>query len=396
MLEIVSTSKLSAQQKRNQVYPYYAGFSSKFVETILEHLCITKRDVVLDPWNGSGTTTKVCADAGINSIGVDINPFMNIVSDVKSLSLSEISNSCFSVEALLNSFQDIVGDENIAHKAAATFTREVLQKNNSNENVVKFLLANSVRRVYKQAKTKNPTWFSSDIITGIPHSGEKLLDSIKLELKQTRDRFSQFKKEPVLMRPKLETANFKEWLIPSEVSHIITSPPYLTRLDYVKKTLPELLYLNEMVGVDIAALRESMTGSVLTGRYSVDHEVVYIGDSLTATQILKQISGHHSKASKGYYLKFYKNYFESMQDSIRKIAKSKVKSVVCVTQASYYKEIYVDLPLVISEFFLSCGFKEQSRLSFTPLNSIVTVNRSSYASAQILPDETVSIFEVSK
>ena len=63
-------------------YPYYAGFSERFVDAVLtEYLSNTK--AVLDPWSGSGTTTTVCLKRGVMSKGVDINPALTIVAQAR-------------------------------------------------------------------------------------------------------------------------------------------------------------------------------------------------------------------------------------------------------------------------------------------------------------------------
>ncbi len=80
-------------------YHYYAGYSPKFVKDVLNYLDLSPGSTVLDPWNGSGTTTQVARDMGFSVIGYDINPVMVIVAkakmlgaDVKSSSLNITSN----------------------------------------------------------------------------------------------------------------------------------------------------------------------------------------------------------------------------------------------------------------------------------------------------------------
>lgn len=65
------TPKQLSKQKAK--YQYYAGFANEFVADILEKYA-TPGARVLDPWNGSGTTTSVCAVQGYQSVGIDINP----------------------------------------------------------------------------------------------------------------------------------------------------------------------------------------------------------------------------------------------------------------------------------------------------------------------------------
>ena len=58
-------------------YRYYAGYSHSFVHDILSRW--PKHALVLDPWNGSGTTTSVAAESGLDCIGVELNPAMVVV-----------------------------------------------------------------------------------------------------------------------------------------------------------------------------------------------------------------------------------------------------------------------------------------------------------------------------
>ena len=60
-------------------YRYYAGYSADFVTHVLTAL-VPVASTVLDPWNGTGTTTVVAASNQRNSYGFDINPALNVVS----------------------------------------------------------------------------------------------------------------------------------------------------------------------------------------------------------------------------------------------------------------------------------------------------------------------------
>ncbi|MEN0068403.1 MAG: DNA methyltransferase [Myxococcota bacterium] len=42
--------------------------------------------IVLDPWNGSGTTSLVASALGGKSIGVDLNPFASLIAAAKHIS----------------------------------------------------------------------------------------------------------------------------------------------------------------------------------------------------------------------------------------------------------------------------------------------------------------------
>src|SRR5689334_20165624 len=69
----------SATRKEARLFPYYAGFSSTFAEQTLRSLRLAAGSVVLDPWNGSGTTAIAATRCGLGAIGGDRNPAMVIV-----------------------------------------------------------------------------------------------------------------------------------------------------------------------------------------------------------------------------------------------------------------------------------------------------------------------------
>ena len=94
MIKLVSPPSLpltvsSPKLPRNiRGYRYYAGYSRSFVHDILSRW--PRHALVLDPWNGSGTTTTVAAELGLACIGVDLNPAMVVVARAALLSEQDI------------------------------------------------------------------------------------------------------------------------------------------------------------------------------------------------------------------------------------------------------------------------------------------------------------------
>lgn len=64
-------------------YRYNQGFSSELVLSLLDELGIGKQTVVLDPFVGCGTTSLVCRERGIPSVGIEISPLMVWVAKTK-------------------------------------------------------------------------------------------------------------------------------------------------------------------------------------------------------------------------------------------------------------------------------------------------------------------------
>lgn len=65
-------------------YRYYAGYSAGFVEQALRQLA-GPAELVLDPWNGTGTTTVVAASQRFPAIGFDVNPALVVVARARLL-----------------------------------------------------------------------------------------------------------------------------------------------------------------------------------------------------------------------------------------------------------------------------------------------------------------------
>lgn len=84
-----------ASQSRNGRagwYPYYAGFSQNFAHSLLSSANLKPNACIMDPWNGSGTTTSAAANLGFHAYGYDLNPVMVVISKARLLSKGNISS----------------------------------------------------------------------------------------------------------------------------------------------------------------------------------------------------------------------------------------------------------------------------------------------------------------
>lgn len=78
---VLQSPKRVAASQRNSVdwYDYYAGYAPQYVRDVLTGLNLPSGAIIMDPWNGSGTTTHVAGEMGLSSIGYDANPAMVVV-----------------------------------------------------------------------------------------------------------------------------------------------------------------------------------------------------------------------------------------------------------------------------------------------------------------------------
>ena len=59
------------------------------VEKAIEHVGVGKNEIILDPFNGSGTTTLTAALNGYKSYGIEVNPFTSFLSATKTLNATK-------------------------------------------------------------------------------------------------------------------------------------------------------------------------------------------------------------------------------------------------------------------------------------------------------------------
>ncbi|MDQ1629563.1 MAG: hypothetical protein QOI54_3307 [Actinomycetota bacterium] len=149
----------------------------------------------------------------------------------------------------------------------------------------------------------------------------------------------------------------------NSVHAIIASPPYCTRLDYVKATLPELAVMG-LTHDDVRSLRDTMIGTP-TMFGLADHGGPERWGSKTKA-LIDEVAAHSSKASATYYKKYYLQYFGGMWTSLaelRRVVKPG-RSAVMVVQDSYYKDVHVDLPALIGDMSERAGWASWERLDF--------------------------------
>lgn len=78
-----SNCSLHALLPRHRWYLYKEGFSTNLVSEAIARAQIGEGDIVLDPFNGSGTTTLTAATLGIDAIGIEVNPFTSFLANTK-------------------------------------------------------------------------------------------------------------------------------------------------------------------------------------------------------------------------------------------------------------------------------------------------------------------------
>lgn len=370
-------------------HPYYAGYSEKFVLSTIEYLKLSQDDLVLDPWSGSGTTNYVCELRNISSIGLDINPVMSYFGQAKSgfilsllkqykveLQVKIIQNSQkiqqdFEYNLLLHNFVLPCLAKNLISVVKAinscnypTYNFGVLDRlfieNRSRPNpLLAFFLCAlfiTARKLSSYKSGSNPTWFKK-----IESKQSYTLKEVQQSFLIICDRmYETLLNSSISPNSQLLHTNYNADAkqIPfknEQFDAIITSPPYLTRIDYAMSTQLEILLLKDEQY--LRELRINTMGAPVI-RNNLIAAKSYWGQ--TCNDVLNKIANHSSKASKTYYWKNIVQYFDDawqILNEIYRVLKTD-KSALIVIQSSYYKDIEIPLNQIYIEMAVNIGFSQ--------------------------------------
>jgi hypothetical protein len=178
----------------------------------------------------------------------------------------------------------------------------------------------------------------------------------------------------------------------SSVDRVLTSPPYLTRIDYAVAYARELAVL----GIDIQndrKLRESLMGTTSIRPIDSRTAIDTFGD--TASDLVKKISEHGSHASRGYYLKQACQYLSDLTVSMDEITRvCKIGAIATfVVQDSYYKEIPIPLADICQEEAEIRGWVKVRRKPFPVVRTLASLNSGARAYPKGRVSETVLVLK---
>lgn len=400
----------------NNIYHYYAGYSEEFVDDIINnHFKLKSNSILLDLWNGSGTTTTVAYKNNIRSYGFDINPSMQYIAQAKLLSQSdkpfiiEIFNKAMTKYNTRNTFKvsnlDLLSIwlttssiKNVRYLELKL--SEQCQLKSASLSVSAFFIVLQFRllkNLLEPFKTSNPTWIkhtvkNSDKLTinkaTIKTIVKLIFNDMISNLIPDSD-FKSIRRAPIL----LTASSYHLPLVDNSVDAIITSPPYCTRIDYAISTLPELAFL-KLNHDTVKKLRYEMIGSTTI---SSNNNSALTIPSETAIRFLNNVINHTSKASNNYYIKYYQKYFNQLYMSLKEINRVlKTNGKCCIViQNSYYKDLLLSLNIVVEEMLRYLGFDLLSSTCFQKKSTHTNANPTSknYRKNKVIQYEYVLLFK---
>jgi hypothetical protein len=377
------------------VFPYYAGFSYDWARSLLASQDLSESALVLDPWNGSGTTTLAAQHQGLRSIGIDRNPVANIVARLRANSLAgkpriltpESVNATTAARAAdpLNAW--FSPDSVVRIRAWAN---SLVGLPSVDSNLAYVALFRAIRHLTRTFEGTNPTWVKrakteDELLTVAPADFDSLVVSEQRFLVTRIRESSSETLSPAPMH--LSTALSSALpLVSNSVDAVLTSPPYLTRIDYAVAYTRELALLGLDTSKD-RSLRSALMGTTLIRSRGGEDPAV----GRVAANMLADITGHSSKASSGYYRKQALQYLNDLVqglDEITRVAKAGAVMFL-VVQDSYYKDVPVKLADICAEECELRGWCAEDADPYPVRRTLTSLNKSARKYKKTEVSETV-------
>ncbi len=406
---------------RSGWYPYYAGFSTKFAEAVLDCFPNCRNGTVLDPWNGSGTTTAVTAGRGSDGYGYDLNPVMMIVARARLLNKRERPSLMPLAKSFVKSQVDL--QCNLDDPLLLWFTPEAVNQLRGLEFAAQQLLLGyeswkpmeahvqslpfsdlvaffyvalfrTVRSLLDRFQSSNPTWTKSpdSLFKRLRSSKQTVIEQFlgQIRIMENALDADMLEKDAKVTIGLAASQNLP--LKTNSVDLVISSPPYCTRIDYAAATHPELAILGVSTN-RFDELRRNLLGTPTVPKVAPE----FVGNwGESCGKFLEQVRKHRSKASAGYYFKSHLQYFAGAYSSMNELARClKTKGKAClIVQDSYYKDVHNDLPQIFCEMAMNLGMHLDARRDFNSNRNMGRVNQAArhYRSA-ITATESVLFFE---
>ncbi|MEU5962866.1 hypothetical protein ABZ777_16800 [Micromonospora parva] len=377
------------------IFPYYAGFSFDWACGLLPSLAVSAQPRVLDPWNGSGTTTLAAQALGYKSIGVDLNPIANVVARLR----TQIDAQAKIILPPARSPAKARADDPLSawftHRTVErlrSWTEELLLASRPSATLGYVALFRVIKSLTSNFQGSNPTWVRraaspEDLVDVAAEELDSLIVADQKHIMSRLGTLPNNKERVALLTASSSALPIRD----GSVDVILTSPPYLTRIDYAVAYARELAVLGVDIRVD-RSLRAGLMGTTLI-RSSVEQGKY----GPLATDLVDRIKSHSSKASSGYYRKQaiqYLNDLVGSLDEIQRVAASRATAVL-VVQDSYYKDVHVRLAEICEEEMAARGWACTPR-RFRVDRTLTSVNTAARAYTKGDVYETVLTFTRSK
>ena len=370
-----SNSEDTTTLPRHRWYYYKEGFSPNLVEKAIEHAGVTKGELIIDPFNGGGTTTLTSSLLGHNSIGIEVNPFTSFLSDAKIKNADLLKFNDFE-DDLLQSIErgaksPLLGFSTFSQKKSINkwlFNDGVLNSFEAGWQYSNTISGYDIRKLVKLA-----------LISSAMKNGNAKRDGKCLRYRDNWDKNS-FNKEtftetliqnisvikndiqekPIHSRSKIIKGDCRIILGSSDelknFKLCVTSPPYLNTFDYTDIYRPEL-FLGKFIQTSqkLYDLRLETVRSHIQAKWNMP---ILSDFGLLYEQTMKHINENKENLMHKNIPFMIQAYFEDMLNILKllKAKAAKDAQIWFVVSNSAYADLEIPVDLIIGDIASKAGW----------------------------------------
>lgn len=361
---------------RHRWYFYKEGFSPDLVKKAIEESELSKDDIIIDPFNGSGTVTLTAAMEDFQSVGFEVNPFTSFLSQTKAANLSQKTFKKISEKVLFNCEKGSVSKlENYS-----TFSK------NNHKGIDKWLFNQEVLRAFSggfdnltSKGSKSSRLISLALISAIMKNCNAKKDGKCLRYKNNwndlnYDKYSFLEalenefniifddlNNTIDVAPIIRTGDSRKLIkkLDRNFKLCITSPPYLNTFDYTDIYRPEL-FLGEFINSseELRKLRFKTVRSHVQVNWKKSKLIDFGGHF---NNVFKRISENKEFLMHKNIPDMITAYFEDMQYILKDLKEKAAKnaSLWFVVSTSAYANEHIPVDLILADIATKEGWKLQ-------------------------------------
>lgn len=384
-------------------YRFVLSYPPHLVQNYLQQFGVSKKNCVLDPFCGTGTTLVECKKYGIPSVGIEANPVVHLMAETKTR--WDVDSA-----VLFNHAEAIAKVAHVRIKKYGsnfkTLTKEqeklIIKDSISPIPLHKALVLLEVIDEFYDARFSNyeKTAFAKQLVfsfsnlrfgpeVGVAKKKKTDADVIEIWLKQVKEMtgnlafFSRRKNASSIVHL-ADSRNISITLQPSSIDAVITSPPYPNEKDYSRTTRLESVILGFITSKkDLRKHKERLLRSNTRNVYVNDTDEKWIANNGRILELADSIERRRIELEKdsGFeklYHKVVKLYFGGMARHLEEL-KPKLRpgaklAYVVGDQASYFR-ILIQTGEILADIARTLGYEVSNIDLFRTRLSTATKNQ---------------------
>ncbi len=370
-----SNSEDTVNLPRHRWYYYKEGFSPNLVESAIKEYGLNEDNIILDPFNGSGTVTLTAAIKKINSYGYEINPFTSFLAKTKTHNVNperfqsevdEIVTHCEKgARSKLEGYSTFT--ESAKNPSKWLFNLEVLRtfegghnyisnKQSKSSHLLKLALISSIMENCNASKDGKCLRYKKEW-GKIGYNKDSFLDTFLSKCKIIKEDLS----ENIPISPEIRTYDSRRRKSINKIPKFdlcITSPPYLNTFDYTDIYRPEL-FLGGFVNSskELYDLRFRTVRSHVQVKWKQPDINKF--DSIQLKNIYNKIIQKKDQLMNDYIPSMILGYFEDMGkvfSNLSNYANDNANLWMIVSTSAYANE-HIPVDLILADISTNHGWK---------------------------------------